>query len=148
MSFKAGDVVRIRSLGKLGRVTAIRGKRAKIQLENMGIECALSNLEASQETPPAKKTAPTVQLPQFSPQQRKSLQSLDLHGLTTNEAIAALDQHLNQAILAGLDRTDIVHGLGSGRVRDAVYARLSAIPAVRKFELDMFNPGVTHVFLG
>lgn len=144
---EVGQYVRIRSLKKVGQLTSIRGKRAKVQVGSANIECPLQDLEISSKPQETNKPSTSIELPSYSAAHKKALRSLDLHGFTTAQAIAALELHLNQAILAGLDRIDIVHGLGSGKVKEAVYSRLAAIPAVSRFEIDMFNPGVTHVFL-
>ncbi len=72
---------------------------------------------------------------------------LDLHGKTVAEAQALLETTLDRALLAGTSRLEIVHGLGSGRVRDAVHAMLSRSRHIAHYKLDDHNPGVTWVFL-
>jgi DNA mismatch repair protein MutS2 len=71
--------------------------------------------------------------------------SLDLHGLTVEEALQLVDDRLNEALLAGVARLDIVHGKGHGKIRAALHRHLRMIPSVRHFELDARNPGVTHL---
>lgn len=73
--------------------------------------------------------------------------SIDLHGLTAEEAIAVLDTFLNDAILAGLDEATVIHGRSGGRLRTAVHDRLRRLRAIRGFRLDPANPGVTIVTL-
>lgn len=73
--------------------------------------------------------------------------SIDLHGMTVEEALAALDTFLNDAILAGIDEARVIHGRSGGRLRAAVHKRLMRLAAVRGHRLDPANPGVTIVTL-
>lgn len=56
---------------------------------------------------------------------------IDLRGLTTEEARYRLDQYLNEAYMEGLDTVRVVHGKGTGAVRQAVRELLSDHPLVR-----------------
>jgi len=75
---------------------------------------------------------------------------LDLHGLTVDEALPRLDEFLHAAFRAGHYRVWIVHGKGSGTLRQAVREHLSGHPLVKSFRLaDRFHggPGATQVEL-
>ena len=52
--------------------------------------------------------------------------SLDLRGARVDEALEALDRYLDDASLAGLDQVVVIHGLGTGALRDAVRDRAAA----------------------
>ena len=56
--------------------------------------------------------------------------SLDLRGARVDEALEALTRYLDDASLAGLDKVVIIHGLGTGAVRDAVRATAAGHPLV------------------
>jgi dsDNA-specific endonuclease/ATPase MutS2 len=56
--------------------------------------------------------------------------SLDLRGARVDEAIDLLGRYLNDASLAGLDQVTVVHGLGTGALRDAVRANAASHPLV------------------
>ena len=58
--------------------------------------------------------------------------SLDLRGARVDEALEALDRYLDDASLAGLDAVTIIHGLGTGALRDAVRAAAGAHPLVQR----------------
>lgn len=73
--------------------------------------------------------------------------SIDLHGMTSDAAVAALDAFLNDAILAGLAEVRVIHGRTGGRLKAAVHARLKGMNAVQSYHLDPANPGVTVVRL-
>jgi DNA-nicking Smr family endonuclease len=59
--------------------------------------------------------------------------SLDLRGARVEEALEALDRYLDDASLAGLDQATIIHGLGTGALRDAVREHASSHPLVRSW---------------
>jgi DNA mismatch repair protein MutS2 len=73
--------------------------------------------------------------------------SIDLHGMTTEEAVAAVDAFLSDAILASLEAVRIIHARSGGRLKAAVHARLRRLTAIRHFGVDPANPGVTIVSL-
>ena len=54
--------------------------------------------------------------------------SLDLRGARVEEALDALDRYLEDASLAGLSRVTIIHGMGTGALRDAVRTAAAAHP--------------------
>ncbi len=63
---------------------------------------------------------------------RSVASSLDLRGARVDEALELLGRYLDDAAVAGLERVTIVHGLGTGALRDAVRASAAADPLVRE----------------
>ena len=62
---------------------------------------------------------------------RSVASSLDLRGARVEEALEALDRYLDDASLAGLEQVLIIHGLGTGALRDAVRVQAGASPLVK-----------------
>jgi DNA mismatch repair protein MutS2 len=62
---------------------------------------------------------------------RSVASSLDLRGARVDEALDALARYLDDAALAGLDKVIIIHGLGTGALRDAVRSTAAGHPLVR-----------------
>ncbi len=62
---------------------------------------------------------------------RSVASSLDLRGARVDEALDALTRYLDDAGLAGLDKVLIIHGMGTGAVRDAVRAAAADHPLVK-----------------
>ena len=58
---------------------------------------------------------------------------LNLHSLTTDEALMELNKYLNDALMAGLYQVRIVHGKGTGTLRDFVRRELARHPLVRSY---------------
>ena len=61
---------------------------------------------------------------------RSVASSLDLRGARVDEALDALNRYLDDAALAGLDKVLIIHGMGTGAVRDAVRSAAASHPLV------------------
>jgi DNA mismatch repair protein MutS2 len=77
--------------------------------------------------------------------------SLDLRGARVDEALAALGSYLEDASLAGLPKVTVIHGLGTGALRDAVRSDAAAHPlvkTVRPGERGEGGDGVTVVEVG
>ena len=62
---------------------------------------------------------------------RSVASSLDLRGARVDEALEALGRYLDDASLAGLDQVLIIHGLGTGALRDAVRSEAASHPLVK-----------------
>jgi len=73
--------------------------------------------------------------------------SIDLHGLTVDDARNRVAGYISRAILAGLERVEIIHGIGTGRLKAAVTKDLRALTVVRAVKPHPTNPGITVVYL-
>jgi DNA mismatch repair protein MutS2 len=62
---------------------------------------------------------------------RSVASTLDLRGARVEEALEVLERYLDDAALAGLDKVTVVHGLGTGALRDAVRTLAGSHPLVR-----------------
>ena len=75
---------------------------------------------------------------------------LPLRGLTVDEALERLDSYLDQAFMAGLPYVRIVHGKGTGKLRDAVRRELKGHSHIQRFEkggIGEGGDGVTVAFM-
>ena len=145
MAFRPGDQVHVAAFGR-GQVREVRnGGRYLVEVKGRAML-----VEAGQLTPagPAKhsppRTAGSTDLPEF-PTRAHAPAALDLHGFTAAEAVTALDQFLDDAILAGLAEVRVIHGRSGGRLKAAVHQRLRLLSSVRSFHVDPANAGVTVV---
>jgi len=58
---------------------------------------------------------------------------VDLHRLTVEEAVPKLDKYLYDAFQAGFDEVSVIHGKGTGTLRQAVRRELSRHPLVQSY---------------
>jgi DNA mismatch repair protein MutS2 len=68
-------------------------------------------------------------------------------GTTVDEALPAVEQYLDRASLQGISRVRIVHGIGSGRLREAIREFLQHHPLVRGFHAGDVGGSTTIVEL-
>ena len=66
---------------------------------------------------------------------------VNLIGKNSDDAIAALDKYLDDAYMAHLNNVRVVHGKGSGILRQAVHNYLKGVPYVKSFKLGEFGEG-------
>lgn len=145
---KPGDHVHVASLGK-GIVRELRnGGRWLVEIK--GRSMLVDEKQLAPVRPPkvpAKSGGPPAPSVPESLARPHAAASIDLHGMTAEEAITAVDAFLNEAILAGLEEVRVIHGRSGGRLKSAVHRRLEGVPSIRAFRLDPRNPGVTIVSL-
>lgn len=149
MSFEPGDHVHVAVFGK-GVVREIRNTgRYLVEVQGRAMLVAASQLTAIERRKRRRKgseDAASNGVP-ASPARPHAPRSIDLHGMTAEEAVAALDTFLDEAILAGIDEVRVIHGRSGGRLKSAVHDRLKVFRAIRGYRLDPANPGVTIVTL-
>ena len=66
---------------------------------------------------------------------------LNLLGKTVDEALSVLDKYLDDAYLAHMPSVRIVHGKGTGALRNAVHSHLKRLKYVKEFRLGEFGEG-------
>jgi DNA mismatch repair protein MutS2 len=138
--WRLGERARSLSGGWEGRIAALErgGKRATLEAGGMRVTVDVSDLVPSiGDDEPAKGSngagrSPTSNAADLRSERARSVaSSLDLRGARVEEALEALNRYLDDAALAGLDKALIIHGMGTGAVRDAVRATASSHPLVK-----------------
>jgi DNA mismatch repair protein MutS2 len=146
-TWRLGERARSRSGGWEGRIAALErgGRRATLEAGGMRITVdARDLLPTNDGEPPSPKSpgaAPsTSNAAELRLDRARSVaSSLDLRGARVDEALEALGRYLDDASVAGLSKVLVIHGLGTGALRDAVRAEASAHPLVRSA-----RPGDRH----
>ena len=147
MAFAPGDRVHVVRLGS-GVVREVRnGGRYVIEIKGRTMIVNARQMERAEAERKERSTPNSSPEPHPDITTAGAAASLDLHGKTVAEAIAALDSFLNDAILASLSGVRVIHGRSGGRIKAAVHRRLRELPPVRAFRVDPRNPGVTLVSL-
>jgi len=156
MPFPVGSAVAVVSLRKHGRVLEVLpGGRYRVAVGGLTVVCPEGQLETVSQSKkqqrrereaPARRTDSTAPVPPAPAADIRRIQSIDLHGMTVPEALAALPAFLDRAIRAGLTHVEIIHGISGGRLRAAVRGYLAETPAVTCAAPDDRNPGVTIAY--
>ncbi len=138
-TWKVGDRARSRSGGWEGRIAALEkgGRRGTLEAGGLRVTVEVDDLVPALGAPTAVgagrtggsggSNAATLRLERA----RSVASSLDLRGARVEEALEALDRYLDDAAVAGLGSVTIIHGLGTGALRDAVRTAAADHPLVR-----------------
>ncbi|MBM4305065.1 MAG: hypothetical protein FJ116_11130 [Deltaproteobacteria bacterium] len=78
--------------------------------------------------------------------EEKPVQTIDLHGMRVVEALAHVETFLDKALMADCGRVEIIHGVGTGALMQAVHDFLKKQTYVTRFHLDENNTGTTWVY--
>ena len=70
---------------------------------------------------------------------------LDIRGMMTDEGVAMVDRFLDDAVLAHLTTVTIIHGKGTGALRQAVQQHLKTCKYVKSYRLGRYGEGETGV---
>jgi DNA mismatch repair protein MutS2 len=106
------------------RATIVAGSM-RVEVPTRGLVEAAGRSAAPDPLASAKAASPAA--PRSVPS------TLDVRGARVDDATSLLDQHLDRAAVAGASRLTIVHGHGSGALRDALRSMLSGHPLVRSW---------------
>jgi DNA mismatch repair protein MutS2 len=123
-----GGRVRHRSLGWQGTLDRLDGGRAEVTVSGKRLRCRADELVglASSAGAGRKAPQPIAQLPE----REAAPPELMLLGERVEAALERLDAYLDEALLAGREEVRVVHGHGTGKLRQAVREHLRAHPAV------------------
>jgi DNA mismatch repair protein MutS2 len=135
----AGSVVTLSGQNDPGEVVSVSpdGKSAIVLFGSVKMRVAASDLQPTKRRIPAARSFGMVMPERTGPVQRE----LDLRGMTADEAFPLIDKFIDDAVLAGLTRIDVIHGKGTGALRKKVTDFLSRHPRVRSFRLGEWNEG-------
>jgi DNA mismatch repair protein MutS2 len=167
LAWQIGDRARSRSGGWEGRIASIdRGRRATLEAGAIRVSVELADLEPVDPSTPERGSGrasagagagvgaggggTNVEALRLGRTRAVPL-SLDLRGARVDEALAGLDRYLDDASVSGLGQVTVIHGLGTGALRDAVRSASAAHPlvkSVRPGERGEGGDGATIVTLG
>ncbi|MFH1137639.1 MAG: Smr/MutS family protein [Pseudomonadota bacterium] len=147
-AIRPGDVVLVRSLDKNGEVVAVHEAKGKVEVLVGGVKVWTGKKDLAQAKGRKKEKEERVWVNTGSFSQ--SPFELNLLGMTVDEALPVVEKSLDQATLGGVKSLAIIHGVGTGRLREAVCGFLKENPQVKGFyrpERRAGGEGVTMVEL-
>lgn len=144
-NLRIGDSVKVISMNLKGTVHSLPNAKGDLYVQ-MGILRSLVNINdlilLEEDTSPASKKYGKTGAGKIKMSKSASVSTeINLIGKTTDEAIALLDKYLDDAYLAHLPSVRIVHGKGTGALRNAVQAHLKRLKYVKSFHLGEFGEG-------
>lgn len=141
---KKGDSVRIVSMGLKGTVNTLPDAKGNLFVQ-CGIMRTQTNINDLVLTEESSVSAPALQRTNTSKiKMSKSFSistEINLLGKTVDEAIAELDKYLDDAYLAHLPSVRVVHGKGTGALRNAVHNHLKRLKYIKEYRLGEYGEG-------
>ncbi|PCF49017.1 endonuclease MutS2 [Staphylococcus delphini] len=133
---KAGDEVKVLSYGQKGEVLEVLSdEEAVVQMGIIKMKLPLSDLEKKEKAKAQPKKVVTRT-------NRSTVKmELDLRGYRYDEAMVALDQYLDQAVLSNYEDVYIIHGKGTGALQKGVQQHLKRHKSVATFRGGMPSEG-------
>ena len=121
LDIKLNDLVVLRSGGQTGTVLTLPDKNGNLQVAFNSIKAKvhISNIKTV-----SKKEARRTDVTSSFTSDKQYLTEVDIRGLYGDEAVEIVDKFVDDAILAGLHRVDIIHGHGTGALRKRIQAFL------------------------
>lgn len=143
-NLKPGDTVVIINLDKKGEIVTPPDKdgEAVVQVGIMRINVHVSNLRIVEENNDGNKK--TFNFYNLKKERNVGLE-LDLRGMTVDEAIERTDKYLDDAIMSGLSEVALIHGKGTGTLRNGIHQYLKTNRNVKSFRLGKAGEGDTGV---
>lgn len=132
-----GDQVRVRPLDREGQVMALSddGGSAEVHVGNFKMKVPLDELERVGRVPVAAAAPPAANRSVWNISQRVAPSSqFDIRGWRADQVAPELEQYLNDAYMTGLTSVRIIHGKGTGVLRQVVRDYLRASALIKQFE--------------
>ena len=154
-----GQVVYVTSLRSLGTVLSIKGNRVTVDINGLSATVKVSELQST-----TREESNKIQRDNLKPQpktrkraggsavqrQKEVRTEINILGQTVDEAVVSVGRFIDQAILGGINQVRIIHGKGTGALREGVHQYLRTLPPVAHFETagyDEGGAGATNVVL-
>lgn len=154
-----GDTVRIKGLNTIGKVESISGKQALVIFGDVKTKMKVEQLEHAEKTKEEKKKSDhsdlaiqTSRITSSTIEDRKYnfRQDIDVRGMRGDEALDTVLHFIDDAILVGASRVRILHGTGTGVLRQLIRQYLATIPNVSHYRdehVQFGGAGITVVDL-
>lgn len=151
-----GQKVRSVQYGIKGVISKIFKSKDEVEIEKDGLKItvSISDIELLDEY--GKVISQDVNLKTASDQmftasaETNISNELNLRGLTVDEAIRKVESYLDSAVMSSWDEVRLVHGKGTGALREAVHKYLSGLKTIKEYRLGKWgegDSGVTVVLL-
>ncbi|WP_270276447.1 endonuclease MutS2 [Weissella confusa] len=151
-NIEAGDTVLVREYGQQGTVKRkLKDGKFEVQMGILKMVLAEDEIEKQSvaEVKSEQKAAPKPRVNTSKAVNRANASAtLDLRGQRYEAAMSELDQFIDRALLNNLPSVEIIHGKGTGAIRQGVQEYLRSHRAVKNFNFTGPDQGATYAELG
>lgn len=155
-TIREGDLVRLKGQTSAGNVLSIDGKQAVVAFGMIKSTLKLDQLEKVSNNQIKKEMPKSTFISEKTRDEmhEKKLhfkQEIDVRGMRGDEALQTVTYFIDDAIQVGASKVRILHGTGSGILRQLIRDYLSSVPGVRRYHdehVQFGGAGITVVELG
>lgn len=143
---KRGDKVFVPELNRNGIISG-EPDGSEFVFVHMGVMKTKMNISKLRLIENKKPTMTTKKKPQKKvgrvgvKAERRGKMELDIRGYACDDGIYQLDSFIDQAVMSNMSIITIIHGKGTGLLREAVHKRLKSHPSVKSFRLGVYGEG-------
>ena len=141
--FKKGDTVMITDLKKTGVLSGTPDVHGNVfvQMGVMRTKTNVSRLRLIEQEKPEKKKGSTSRAKVAGKQERRGSLELDIRGYAVDEGILETDIFIDNAVMMGAGIVTIIHGKGTGLLRQGIQRHLKSHPSVKSFRDGVYGEG-------
>jgi len=156
---KVGQVVFVTTLRSLGTVLSMKGNRVNVDINGLTATVKVNELQSTtreegnklEREQKAAMPKTRKRMGGSAVQRQKEVRTeINILGQTVDEATVSVGRFIDQALLGGVNQVRIIHGKGTGALREGVHQYLRTLPHVAHFETagyDEGGAGATNVVL-
>lgn len=142
---RPGMTVYVGHLDNNGTVLSISGDEVLLQVGIMKLKAKISDLEPKKEEDKDIKKVNKSEHKKLDIKAGTFSSTLDLRGLTAEDAYIEIDRYIDSALMAGMNEVTILHGKGTGALRTAVHEYLRKHKHCEKYRIGKYGEGDTGV---
>ena len=139
-AFQVGDQVRAKDTSQEGEIVELRPPFATVLIGSTRLKVKVDTLQKAQSRKEHK--ASSSGSAHYTPEGKNEI---DLRGLLGDEAVTQVERFLDDALVSGLHRVDIIHGKGTGALRKRISELLKSYPHIKSYRLGEWNEGGSGV---
>ena len=134
LEIKVGSKVRIKEQDGVGEVTGVKGKKATVAFGHILTTVALERLEAISNAEYKRQTRPerarTVVSVDIASRRLNFKDNIDVRGMRAAEALEAVENLIDDALMVGVSEVRILHGKGTGALKEEIRRYLRTVDEV------------------
>ncbi len=143
-SLKPGDRVFVGAMNGEGEILSVNARKgeAQVQVGGMRVNVRTGDLYRMYG---GKKTEPKVRVVRKVEPVQSVQTEINLLGKTVSEAVQEVDAFIDRAVLSGLEEVKIIHGVGTGKLREGIRNHLRGMKNVAEFRSGVYGEGEAGV---
>ncbi len=148
-ALKKGDKVFVGAMQSTGEVLSLNTKKKEAEVLVGSIRLNVKGKDLFQMSEPSKskiiRPITNIQVNRKIEPVQNVKTEINLIGMTVSEALQEVDAFIDQAILGGLEEVKIIHGMGTGKLKEGIRNHLREMKNVAEFRSGVYGEGEAGV---